>query len=187
MTFIKLFFVVALLPVQLAAQAITAQLQLNPIHIGQYIPISLGGGIEVGLSPKSSIQINGVYRVDKALGESFTKGPKAYLAYRYYINPEGQKNRGYYISPFVGYGSLQSYDYEASPDDEGKLIHEKYTGVLLGFQPYKCHRFTVDIYGGPDYQWRVENSRISNLLLHESHSDRLWLRAGFYVCFRLKK
>ncbi|QMW03063.1 hypothetical protein [Spirosoma foliorum] len=61
MTLLKhIFFVVAILPAQLFAQSITAQLQLNIIHIGRYIPVSLGTGVEVGLSPKSSIQLNGL-------------------------------------------------------------------------------------------------------------------------------
>ncbi|GAB4033970.1 hypothetical protein [Spirosoma gilvum] len=185
MPILRLILLLAItLPFKLSAQTITAQLQLNPIHIAKYIPLSLGGGLEVGLSPKSSLQVNGLFLIDGNLGDTFTKGSKAYLAYRYYPNPKNQNNSGLYVSPFVGYGHLHSQEYE-DPFGPGSTIQEKLAGVLIGLQPYKGHRFTIDLYAGPEYQWRVADRYTP--LIKASHPDRLWLRAGFYFCVRLKK
>jgi hypothetical protein len=193
MALTKLPFILALvLPAQLLAQTITAKVQLNPFHNPESIPLNLGVGVEVGLSPTSSLQLSTLYRVDHT-GYGVSKGPKSYFDYRYYVKPQNQKSSGFYVSPFLGVGHQQL----APPGDDfdgvikNHALEEKLAGLLIGYQPYrKSSRFTVDIYAGPEYQWRVEKysfNDFSKLPSYQLNKNRIWFRAGLTFCLRLKR
>lgn len=193
MALTRLPFIVAfVLPVQLLAQTITAKIQLNPFHNPESIPLNLGAGAEIGLSPKSSLQLSGLYRLDHT-GYGVNKGPKFYFDYRYYVNLQNQKNSGLYISPFVGVGhqqlSPEGDDFDGVIKDH--TLDEQLAGFLIGYQPYrKSSRFTVDIYAGPEYQWRIEHysfNDFAKLPSYQLSKNRTWFRAGLTFCFRLKR
>ena len=147
MTFNQLVLLVGtLFPVPLAAQSITAKLQFNPIHVEESIPLSIGSSLEVGISPKSSFQFSGLYRFDKQLSQGIDRGPKYYLDYRYYPHFIQQKNSGFYLSPYIGYGNLQLAEGdEPTGDVKSQRMEEMLTGFLIGYQPYKKSRLSVDL------------------------------------------
>lgn len=184
------FLLAFVLPAQLLAQTITAKVQINPFHDPESIPLSLGAGVEVGLSPKSALQLGGLYRLDHT-GYGVTKGPKFYLDYRYYVKPQKQRNSGFYLSPFVGFGHQQL----GSDDFDGLIrehtLTEQLAGFVVGYQPYqKSSRFTVDLYAGPEYQWRVERYNFydfAKLFPYQVNRNRMWFRAGITFCLRVKR
>lgn len=182
------FLTAVLIPVSLTAQTITAKLLVNPIHVEEHIPISLGGSIEVGVSTKSSLQLAGLYRIDKQLSQGIDRGPKYYLDYRYYFRPHQQKNSGFYLSPYIGYGrrKLAEGD-EPTGLVESQRMVETLSGVLVGYQPYKRSRFSVDAYAGPEYQWRTKTTNYVSGENAQVTLDRIWFRAGLSLCLRLKK
>ena len=194
MTFTKLLFTLAfVLPAPLMAQTITVKLTPGPLqalgglHWSELVPLTFGASVEVGVSPKSSFQINGLYRI----GDE-SHGPKYYVDYRYYVKPQKQNNSGFYISPFLGISHQRvtsDEDFDGIIKDH--FINGKSTGVLIGYQPYrKSSRFTVDIYAGPEYQWRVEKYSFNDFANRPSYqlsSNRTWFRAGINFCFRIKR
>lgn len=179
----------AWLPLPLVAQTITAKLMGNPIRMDGYVPLSLGGGVEIGISPKSSMQLVGMYRVDKQLGESLDQGPKFYFDYRYYLNPPQRKNSGLYLSPFVGYGKLRLTGLDSpSGTQTDDTRRETLAGLLIGYQPYKKKSWlSVDMYAGPEYQWNVWSFANQNAPPSRYYSNRLWFRAGMSLSVRLKE
>ncbi len=193
MALTRILLILALvLPGPMVAQTITAKSQLNPLLISEVIPLSIGAGVEVGLSPKSSVQLSGLYRADKT-GYGVTKGPKFYLDYRYYVKPQSQQNSGFYLSPFLGFGHQDvappGDDFDGTIKDH--TLTERLVGCLIGYQPYrKSSRFTVDLYAGPEYQWRIEKysfNDFTQLKPYQLNPNRVWFRAGLTFCLRLKK
>lgn len=178
----------------LRAQTITVKAMVGPFPFTSSIPASLGGGLEVGLSPRSSLQLSGFYRIQPT-GYGTNQGPKFYLDYRYYIEPQKQKNSGFYVSPFVGIGHQQLGD---DGDTFGLPSHvkthtlgEQFAGFVLGYQPYrKLSRFTVNLYAGPKYEWRTEQysyNDSTHLPTLSYNKNRVWFRAGLTLCLRVKK
>ena len=189
MILIRLILVAGLfLPMHLVAQTITAKLNINPIHIEEHLPLSAGAAVEVGLSAKSSLQVNGFYRIDKQLSQGLDHGPKFYLDYRYYLHPVHQQNSGFYVSPFVGYGTRKlTYYLDQVSETATQQTNEAMTGVLFGYQPYRRSRFSVDIHAGPEYQWRMQRTSSVSSRLVQSSLNRVWFRAGLSLCVRLRK
>lgn len=189
MILIRLILVAGLfLPIPLVAQTVTAKLNINPIHIKEYLPLSAGAAIEVGVSKKSSLQMSGLYRIDKQISVGIDHGPKLYLDYRYYLHPVHQQNSGLYVSPFVGYGTRRlAYYLDQVSETATQRTNEAMTGVLFGYQPYRRSRFSVDIHAGPEYQWRMQRTSSASSRLVQSSLNRVWFRAGLSLCVRLRK
>ncbi|WP_381526926.1 hypothetical protein [Spirosoma soli] len=172
----------------MSAQTITAKLLVNPVHIEERIPLSIGGSVEVGVSQRSSLQLSGLYRFDKQLSQGIDQGPKYYLDYRYYLRQLQQKNSGLYLSPYIGYGLLKLAEGdEPTGLVESEQMVETLTGVLIGYQPYKLARFSIDAYAGPEYQWRTKTTNYALGGNTQLALNRLWFRAGVSLSFRLKK
>lgn len=193
MLIVRLLLVLMLTwPIALCAQTITAKGAFGPFAWG--IPGSLGTAVEVGISARSSVQLSGFYRVEKT-GFGINQGPKFYLDYRWYPNPQNQKNSGFYLSPFVGMGHQRLGD---DGDTSGQLSHEiehslreQFAGFVLGIQPYpRSSRFSIDVYAGPAYEWRTEHYRYDNSALWPPVSynrSRIWFKAGLSLCLRIRK
>jgi hypothetical protein len=175
-------------PHTLLSQSVTIKLQANPVYqLEDQIPLSAGSSLEVGVSRKSSIQVTANYRLFSHTEAEPDRGAKFYLDYRYYINPKGQSNAGWYVSPFLGYGKLKlGRGDEAPPSDYSYRLLEKEAGMLLGWQPFGNSRFTFDLFIGPVVQ-RQTNQRVhtNGDIDDEEKLNRLWLRGGYNISFRI--
>jgi hypothetical protein len=159
---------------------------VNPLPISEDVPVSVTGGLEVGISRKSSIQVDASYRVYKELGVD--QGFRFYLNYRYYPFTKEVGITGVYISPFAGYGVMQL----AEPDEPLQLSDFRYLktnelGFLLGIQPIHKHRFSVDLFFGPAFQWQTKATGYPNGERYDYNWRRLWMRGGFYFSYRVKR
>lgn len=175
------------LPYLANGQTITAKLAGNPIIQGPDIPLSATLGLEVGVSKKSSFQADVSYREYKDDG-GVSDGWQLYLNYRYYPFAREVSNTGFYISPFVGYGVIQLSDPDEAPQiPEFSYQKTNELGFLLGVQPIRKHRFSVDLFFGPAFQWQTQATRYPSGDRYDYNWRRLWMRGGFYFSYRIKR
>ncbi|AII50733.1 hypothetical protein N008_01890 [Hymenobacter sp. APR13] len=166
-----------------SAQTITVKASINPLlSVEELIPLSAGLGLEVGLTPRSALQVVGSYRHFRAQDQEPDSGPKLYVDYRYYFAAE-KPQTGFFAGPFVGAGRLKLGLGDDPPPGatRGKLT-EKEAGVLFGYQQL-FSRLTLEAFAGPAYRW--ETTRNANYAT--SRTDFLWLRAGVTLGMRVKQ
>jgi hypothetical protein len=177
------------LPAALPAQSLTLKLHANPVlQIEEQVPLSAGASLEVGLTKRSAVQLNGNFRLSTYLDAEPDRGNKFYLDYRYYLLPRTQANSGWYVSPFAGYGRITLGRGDEPPPSAytySRRMVEREAGVLLGVQPFGNSRFAVDLFLGPMYQQRNFQRVEAGVIANEETYNRLWLRAGYSVSFRL--
>ena len=177
------------LPAALSGQSLTLKLHVNPVlQIEEQVPLSAGASLEVGLTKRSAVQFNGNYRLFTYLDGEPDYGNKFYLDYRYYLRPRKQANAGWYVSSFAGYGRLvlgHGDDPLPGAYAYSRRVMEREAGVLLGVQPFGNSRFAVDLFAGPMYQQRIFQRVEAGVIDNEETFNRLWLRGGYSISFRL--
>jgi hypothetical protein len=166
-----------------SAQSLTVKASINPLlSVEERIPLSAALGLEVGLTPRSALQLTGSYRHFRAQDQEPGSGPKLYFDYRYYFAAE-QPLTGFFAGPFLGVGRLKlGLGDDPLPGTARSKRTEQETGLLLGYQRL-LSRLTLEAFAGPAYRW--ETTRNANYAT--SQTDFLWLRVGFTVGVRIKK
>jgi hypothetical protein len=92
-----------------------------------------------------------------------------------------------YVSPFIGYGKLALGKGDEPLIGEDYTYHmiEKELGIILGYQPFGSSRFTVDLFVGPEYQWRTKQRTSNTGDVRNDAMNRFWLRGGYNLSFRI--
>jgi Protein of unknown function (DUF3575) len=128
------------------------------------------------LNDKMSVQLSVGYRTFKVYDinlltteEKLTySGPTIVGEFRYYVtNASKDVPRGFYVAPFVRYGSY-TYKYSYTDTDPSYSAYNetaKYTitsiggGAMLGYQWLIADRVSLDVFAGPQYK----SKSISNI------------------------
>jgi hypothetical protein len=121
------------------------------------------------LNDKMSVQLSVGYRTFKVYDFSVStitdklsySGPTILGEFRYYVtNASKDVPRGFYVAPFVRYGSY-TYKYvynDTDPSYSSSNETAKYTitsiggGVMLGYQWLIADRVSLDLFAGPQYK-----------------------------------
>jgi hypothetical protein len=166
------------------------------------------------LNDKMSVQLSVGYRTIKVssvsigtLSEKLTySGPTIVGEFRYYLtNASKDVPRGFYVAPFVRYGSYTyKYDYnDSDPNFSSYNYTGKYTvssiggGAMLGYQWLIADRVALDLFAGPQYKTKsvsnitysyangttqtISGSAASGGILNDKGLSPFGLRVGFNV------